>query len=206
MGQPRKQRVVVAISGAGRSLQRLIDFAKDEHAAYTIIGVISSNPSALGNAIAPKNQLPIFIGKFDKSLDQIAFQSWLNQHQPDWIALAGFLKPFPLNHTFAPRTINIHPSLLPRHGGKGMYGHHVHEAVIKNRDQVTGATVHFATSEYDKGRIIAQVRIAVNTDDPKSLADAVFRAECDLYPKVLDQLARGALPLPGEEIYRYDFA
>jgi folate-dependent phosphoribosylglycinamide formyltransferase PurN len=120
----------------------------------------------------------------------------LHEVSADWLALCGFLKVFPLFPEYRDRTVNIHPALLPRHGGRGMYGQHVHSAVLKAGDTASGATVHYVTEAYDEGATIAQVAVPVEPNDtPEALAARVFKAECQLYPQVINSLVAGALPL-----------
>jgi len=92
--------------------------------------------------------------------------------------------------------VNIHPALLPKYGGKGMYGHHVHEAVLKNKDKESGPTVHLVNEIYDNGKILEQMKVPVLSDDtPDTLAARVLEQEHKLYPRVLDKLIKGKCEL-----------
>jgi phosphoribosylglycinamide formyltransferase-1 len=185
------KKIAVAISGSGRTLKNLIAKSKSSDASYKVTCVISSNKNIYGNQIAQHNNLPLFIGDFrqhTREKNSLALCAFLEKQGPDLVALAGFLASFPLDHKVKERVINIHPALLPLHGGKGMYGGHVHEAVIAAGDLFSGATVHKVTEEYDKGRILGQAKVRVATKDPEALADMVFEAECDLYPKILNRI------------------
>ena len=187
--------VVVAISGGGRTLANLL--AREAQFAYKIVGVISSSPSCRGNVIAQQAGLPLFVGDFSPATGhQTAEQlrPWLEECGAKMIALGGFLKVFPLNHPLAARVVNIHPALLPKFGGRGMYGERVHAAVIAHGEKESGATIHQVNERYDEGRIMAQVVIAIAGDEtPHSLAAKVFAAECDLYPQALHKIASGLL-------------
>src|SRR5690606_21183809 len=110
----------------------------------------------------------------------------------DLVTLAGFLARVDIPPDFVLRVMNIHPSLIPAFCGKGMYGHHVHEAVLARGCKVSGCTVHFADSEYDHGPIITQKCVPVeSTDTPSTLAARVFEAECEAYPEAIRLFAEG---------------
>lgn len=195
---PRKaaevKNVAVGVSGSGRSLE---NFLSQPSPAYQIAGVIASRPDCRGAAIARDAKLPLFIGDFsptrrDATAD--ALYQWLADHQIDLVALAGFLKVFPVRSGWTTRVINIHPALLPKFGGQGMYGNHVHAAVLASGDQKTGATIHYVDGRYDEGRILTQTVVEVQaTDTVETLATRVFAAECLLYPDALAKIARGEL-------------
>lgn len=184
--------VVVAISGSGRSLINLLE--RQTTLNYKIVGVISSNPDCMGNQIALDHDLPLFIDSFKKDFDDRKLQVWLAATNTHWIALAGFLRRFPRLPEFHNRVINIHPSLLPAYGGKGMYGDRVHKAVFEQNESNSGATIHFVNETYDDGPIIAQISVDITQEnDPQEIAQKVFKAECSLYPQVLDKLVTGTL-------------
>lgn len=202
MSKPtEKARIVVAISGGGRSLANLVRHAQTDAAKYRIVGVISSNAECSGNCIAHAATVPLYIGKFTSDTNQEPLYEWLRHQRPDWIALAGFLKPFPLDHDWQDKVINIHPALLPAFGGKGMYGLNVHKAVIAAGEATTGATIHRVTRNYDEGPILARTIIPVATTDPAILAQEVFAAESQLYPACLDKLATGEIPMANDQIW-----
>jgi phosphoribosylglycinamide formyltransferase-1 len=112
-------------------------------------------------------------------------------HSPRLVCLAGWLHLLPIPDDFRQRVLNIHPSLLPSFGGKGMYGHHVHEAVLRSGVTESGCTIHFADDTYDTGPIVLQKRVPVLVGDtPETLAARVFAAECEAYPEAIAQVAR----------------
>lgn len=190
-------RIAVAVSGAGRSLRNLLDHQE----GYAVAGVISSSSKAGANEIAAEAGLPLFLGDFRQDLSE-DLRTWLRAERIDWIALAGFLKPFPSLPEFTGHIVNIHPALLPQHGGKGMYGMHVHRAVIAAGDAFSGATVHFVNESYDEGQIIAQAKVSTAaTRSAEELAQKVFEAECSLYPRVLQGLCQGRLPLQQGQVW-----
>lgn len=125
----------------------------------------------------------------------------LHSHGVDLIALAGYMKrvPPPVVAAFRNRIVNIHPALLPGFGGPGMYGMHVHEAVIAAGAARSGASVHIVDEEYDRGPVLLQREVPVDpADTPATLAAKVLRVEHELYPEAIRRIARGSLKLPAE--------
>ncbi len=119
----------------------------------------------------------------------------LREHRIDWVVLAGYLKLVDIPPAFNGRVVNIHPALLPKHGGPGLYGHFVHEAVLKAGDKVSGCTVHLCDSRYDTGPIVLQREVPVLPGDtPDSLAARVFEAEREAFPQALRKLLSGWRP------------
>lgn len=117
------------------------------------------------------------------------------------VVLAGFLSRILIPDDFSGRVMNIHPALIPAFCGQGMYGHHVHEAVIARGCKVTGCTVHFCDNEYDHGPIILQRTVPVLDDDtPETLATRVFEAECAAYPEAINLFAAGCLKIEGQRV------
>lgn len=202
----QKIPVAVAVSGGGRSLKNLL--AHQASAPWTVACVISSSSDCGAVAIAHEHHLPLFVGDFGKSSrDQTgtALADFLKTHHINWIVLAGFLKLFPTLDAWKNRVINIHPALLPKFGGKGMHGHHVHEAVLAASEKVSGATVHFVNERYDEGAAIAQIEVPVKAGDtPDDLAARIFAAECQLLPWTLTELCEQRLPLASREIKRME--
>jgi folate-dependent phosphoribosylglycinamide formyltransferase PurN len=188
-------KVAVGVSGGGRTLSNLLSH-QSHSSGYEVIGVFSSNSESPGLALAESLGLATLFDPFAKAaqIDRSGahpIYSWLDMIGANFVALAGFLRPFPINQSWDKRVINIHPSLLPKFGGKGMYGLAVHQAVIASNESQSGATIHFVTEEYDQGAIISQASVPVTPDDTaESLAAKVFAAECQLYPQVLRQLAK----------------
>jgi phosphoribosylglycinamide formyltransferase-1 len=128
----------------------------------------------------------------------------LDDHRADLIALAGYLKhvPRPVVARYRHRIVNIHPALLPSFGGAGMYGHHVHEAVIASGARVSGATVHLVDEEYDRGPILLQRTVEVlPSDTPESLAARVLTVEHEIYPLALSALAEGRVVIDGQRAW-----
>lgn len=196
--EQRKARVAVFISGGGSNLQALIDGTKAGILAAEIVLVVSSSSKAYGLTRAKNEGIETFVFKPKKfsSPDEAASHllALLKEKEVDYIALAGYLRLLPsqIVKAFPKRIVNIHPALLPKFGGKGMYGHHVHEAVIAAGEKESGVTVHLVDEIYDHGKILAQVRVPVLPDDtPETLAQRVLEQEHKLYPRVLHKLIRG---------------
>ena len=125
-----------------------------------------------------------------RDFDDQVFEK-IKKINPDLIVLAGFLKKISLKYInfFSKKIINIHPSLLPKYGGKGMYGMHIHKKVIDSNDKETGITIHFVSQEYDSGEIIFQKKITVNKEDNASLIEKkVHNLEYEYYPKIIASL------------------
>ncbi|UCC73148.1 MAG: phosphoribosylglycinamide formyltransferase [Gemmatimonadota bacterium] len=197
--------VAVFASGGGTNLQSLLDMFGAEGSpdpACRIALVVSDRPGIGALDRADKAKVPKAVvppkeyesgEAFGKALLEV-----LGERGIDIIALAGYLKLVPANvvRAYRGRIINIHPGPLPTFGGSGMWGHHVHEAVLKSGVAVSGPTIHFVDERYDTGPIIAQWPVPVMTGDtPDSLAARVLKYEHRLYPAVLGALARGEIEL-----------
>lgn len=125
----------------------------------------------------------------DRPKDVQRVESLLAEYRIDWVVLAGYLHLLPIPAAYAGRAVNIHPALLPDFGGHGMYGHKVHEAVLKAGKDLSGCTVHLCDDQYDRGKILLQLTCPVLPGDtPETLADRVFVQECKAYPMALQRL------------------
>jgi len=196
-------RTAVFLSGGGRTLENLIRGTRDETRFPARIElVISTNPESHGLAIATAAGIPTrVIVKKGKTVEQFSdeISSELDAVRPDLICLAGFLCFYQIPDRYQGKIINIHPALLPAFGGKGMYGHFVHEAVLEHGCKVSGCTVHFADNVYDHGPIIVQRTVPVlETDTPDTLAARVFEQEKIAYPEAVRLFAQGRLVLEGK--------
>ncbi|MBM3963268.1 MAG: phosphoribosylglycinamide formyltransferase [Planctomycetes bacterium] len=175
---PRRPRLAVLLSGSGRTLQNLIDRIADGRLHASIAGVGSNRADAFGLQRALDHGL-----EARTLANASATWSWIAELDVDLVVLAGYLRLLPIEPDFAGRVINIHPSLLPRHGGKGMHGERVHDAVLAAGDKESGCTVHQCDDRYDEGRVLLQARVPVLAGDtPTTLAARVFAAECEAYP------------------------
>lgn len=206
MSAPHRAKIAVAVSGGGRSLANFLARQAEPAMRYEVGAVIASRPDCKAVMIANDHRLPLFVGNFapaQRAHTATELVSWLESHGIAWVALAGFLKIYPVTRGWEGRVVNIHPALLPAFGGKGMYGDRVHDAVIGAAARESGATVHFVNDHYDEGAAIAQIVVPVHPgDDAHTLADRVFAAECRLYPDVMSRLIGGELPRSGGLVER----
>jgi phosphoribosylglycinamide formyltransferase 1 len=197
--------IAVCLSGGGTTLQNLVDRIAAGSLRTSVVQVVSSKPNVVGVERALKANLPVecierkeFAGieEFSRATFDVIRQSGAKL-----VCLAGYLQLLQIPDDFAQRVINIHPSLLPAFGGKGMYGHHVHKAVLESGTKFTGCTVHFADNEYDQGPIVAQSVVAIDPDDTAdTLALRVNRAEFDLYPTVIEAFAENRVRVEGRKV------
>jgi phosphoribosylglycinamide formyltransferase-1 len=190
----RPARVAVLLSGSGRTLANFLERQATGELPVELVGVVSSRRDVRGVAIAREAGLPVAVIRrrdhADVAAHNQAIADWLEPRRPEIIALAGYLCYFMRPAWFAGPVVNIHPALLPRHGGQGMYGDRVHQAVLAAGDTESGCTVHHVDDQYDHGKIIAQQTVPVRPDDDVDrLAARVFAAECELYPRILAELA-----------------
>lgn len=202
---PSPLKVAVLISGSGRTLKNFIDLAARGELPIDIRLVVSSSAKAGGLDHARAAGIPtrvVLRSKYDtdRHYGDAVFAP-CRETGVDYVVMAGFMKLAPVPDDFAGRVVNIHPALIPAFCGHGMYGRHVHEAVLAYGAKVTGVTVHFVDNEYDAGPIIWQQPVPVFDDDtPQSLADRVFATELDAYPHVLRLLATGRVTLDGRRV------
>ncbi len=183
-------RFAVLASGRGSNLEALFRALAD-HASAEIVLVASDRAGA--KALERAADRGVATAVVDPA-DARAMIERLEAHAVDWIVLAGYLKRIPtaVVERWRGRILNIHPALLPRFGGQGMYGMNVHRAVIEAGDRESGATVHIVDEEYDRGPVVAQRRVAVEPDDtPETLAARVLEVEHRLLPAVVAAAAEG---------------
>ncbi|MFG0249548.1 MAG: phosphoribosylglycinamide formyltransferase [Phycisphaeraceae bacterium JB051] len=195
-------KLAVLLSGSGRTLQNIADAIADGKLDAEITTVISSLPDVYGLTRAEKLGLPTHIIRRKDYADLQAFAdaNWqlIRDSGADYVCLAGYMTLLPVPRDFVNRVINIHPALLPSFGGKGMYGHHVHEAVIEHGAKVSGCTVHFCDDTYDTGPILVQrVCPVLADDDADVLADRVFEQETIAYIEALEALCQGRVSIDG---------
>ncbi len=189
-------RVAVLLSGSGRTLANLFTRIDAGDLDLEIVAVVSSRGQVRGIEIARERGIAWSVFPRRKFSHVVAhnqaINEWLAPHRPEMIVLAGYLCFYTAPTDFFGPVVNMHPALLPKFGGKGFYGDRVHQAVLDAGDLQSGCTVHLVDDQYDTGRILEQQTVPVLPgDDVRSLADRVFFAECELFPRVLEQLALG---------------
>ncbi len=193
--------IAVFGSGRGSNLQAILSAMKrGEIPGAHIRFVLSNNSSAGILELARMNNIPAFhmsrmqCASEEDFVDRLL--SVLVENDVNCIVLAGYMKKIPARviHRFRNSIINIHPALLPKFGGDGMYGSRVHEAVIASGEKFSGATVHLVDEEYDHGRVVLQKRVSVEPNEtPETLAAKVLEIEHDIFPKAIRMLAEGKL-------------
>jgi formyltetrahydrofolate-dependent phosphoribosylglycinamide formyltransferase len=191
-------RLGVLISGGGRTLLNLLESIKRGELNAEVSVVISSLSTVAGVERARNAGLPVKVIRRKDHPDLEAFSAKLDEElaaaNVDLVVQGGWLCLWKIPPRYENRVMNIHPALLPSFGGKGMWGHHVHEAVLAAGCKVSGCTVHFCTNEYDRGPIIVQRTCPVQDDDtPDTLAERVFEQECLAYPEAIRFFAEGRL-------------
>lgn len=186
----KKFTLVIFASGSGSNAVKIIEYAKKHH-IFTVKAVFSNNKNAPVLQKASEKQIEITAFTRDEFYHSNKIKDQLNQIAPDLIVLAGFMWIFPqfILDQFPGKVINIHPSLLPKYGGKGMYGDHVHKAVLANREKQSGITIHYVNEHYDEGQIIAQYETNIDQQETlESLKKKIQQLEHHYYPHVIHQI------------------
>jgi phosphoribosylglycinamide formyltransferase-1 len=203
------KKIGVLVSGGGSNLQALIDAAGNRDIPAEIGVVISSKPEVYALERARQNHIPhrVIDHRFYASSREFskAILDCLTEYKIDLICLAGFLRILDscVTEAYPRRIINIHPALLPAFGGKGMYGHHVHEAVIASGVKYSGATVHLVTPETDVGPIVCQGLVEVDDNDtPETLAGKVLQIEHRIYPRAVKLILNDSIVIDGLRVKR----
>ena len=182
-----KKRIAIFASGKGSNAKAIIDYFKNSE-TIAVSMIATNNPNAGVLAIAKENNINTFIFSREELQNEASFLAHISDI--DYIVLAGFLWLIPsyLVKHFPNRIINIHPALLPKFGGKGMYGMRVHEAVHVAQEVETGITIHFVNEHYDEGTYIMQQKVSITIHDtPESIANKVLQLEHYWYPKAVEQ-------------------
>ena len=195
-------RLAVLLSGGGTTLANLVKKIDAGELKAEVAVAISSNKPAYEKLLSRDLGVPAHLIMRKVYEDTAGFSDAIfkiiDDADVDLVCLAGFLSLLKIPDRYAYRVLNIHPALLPAFGGKGMYGQHVHEAVIDAGCKVSGCTVHFADQTYDTGPILVQRTCPVLPDDtPDTLAARVFEQECLAYPQAIRLFAEGRIELDG---------
>ncbi len=202
-----KKNLAVFISGSGTNFEAIQKDINQKKINASIKLLISSNPNAPALKKAEKYKIDIYI---IQQKNHVTYNNYVNEilktlkrYNIDYIILAGFLKKIPeevIKH-YKMKIINVHPALLPKFGGRGMYGIHVHEAVINAKEKETGATVHFVDEKYDHGPIIMQKKFKVlNTDTPLILQKRVLKGEHQILPYVVKLLCEEKIKIKNNHV------
>jgi phosphoribosylglycinamide formyltransferase-1 len=186
-----KSRLAIFASGSGSNAEAIMNYFQN-HSMVEVGAVASNKADAFVLTRAKKFNIPTKVfdrNQFHES-DQVI--KWLQEQRITHIVLAGFLLLIPekLIHAFPDKIVNIHPSLLPKFGGKGMYGMNVHEAVAAAKESESGPTIHLVNAHYDEGKILAQFKCEISpTDDAHAVAEKVLKLEHEHYPREIEKWA-----------------
>jgi formyltetrahydrofolate-dependent phosphoribosylglycinamide formyltransferase len=196
----QRARIAVLASGGGSNLQAILDHFErlGERRGGDVVVVVSDRQNAGALERAQRRAIPTALLPSKTRTDVPTLDALVDTHAVDLLVLTGFLRLVPQTviRRFLGRAINVHPALLPAFGGTGMYGQHVHKAVLESGARVTGVTAHFVNEVYDSGRIIAQWPVPVfPSDDSATLAARVLRVEHLVFPRVVDAVASGRTTL-----------
>jgi phosphoribosylglycinamide formyltransferase-1 len=190
MLQQTKKNIAIFASGTGTNAANIIQyFSKKQSANISLI--VCNNPQAGVLKIAKTNNIPALIINKEKFFKGNAYMPELKNAEINFIVLAGFLWKIPSSiiHAYSNKIINIHPALLPKHGGKGMYGNFVHEAVLLAKEKESGITIHFVDELYDNGKIIFQTTCPVyENDTAETLAKRIHELEYKYFPKIIEDV------------------
>lgn len=182
-------KIVILASGSGSNAENIITFFKAKE-VITISAIVTNRKEAGVIGRSFRLQTPLFyFNKF--AFENGLVTDFLKNLNPDLIVLAGFLAKIPIDmvQAFPNRIINIHPALLPKHGGKGMFGNHVHQAVKDNKESETGITIHYVNEHYDEGAIIHQAKVNLTGKETvDEIAQKVHQLEYKHFPEIIEKL------------------
>ncbi len=183
------KNIVLFASGSGTNAENII-LHFNKSTLVKVVAVFCNNSNAQVLEKAKKHNVPAVVFS-KKALDSYDLELKLTFFRPDLIVLAGFLLKFPTSiiEKFSNKIINIHPALLPKYGGKGMYGKHVHKAVLENKETETGISIHYVNEHYDEGNIIFQQNISIlDCETPEAVAEKVHYLEQKHFPEVIEKI------------------
>lgn len=186
-------RIAIFASGNGSNAQRIIEYFAENTQVKVECVIYNVRDAFVAERAKMLGVEARYFGRKD-FYENGSVRLFLKEHQIDWIVLAGFLwlVPGDLLEDFPQHIINIHPALLPNYGGKGMYGRHVHEAVVANCEKESGITIHLVDDHYDKGQVLFQAKCALAPDEtPDSLAAKVHELEYEYFPQVIAKTLLG---------------
>ena len=188
------KNIVVFASGSGTNAENIIEYFKNKNSGK-VIAIFSNNPTAKVLEKAKKHQVDTFVFSKEEFKSELILQK-LKELRPDLIVLAGFLLHFPVNiiKEYPNKIINIHPALLPKYGGKGMYGMKVHQSILENKEVETGITIHYVNEHYDEGKIIFQKDVSVeDCKTAEEIAIKIHELEQQYFPGVIESLLESCL-------------
>lgn len=185
------KKIAIFASGSGSNAQNIIEYFKGNRNVI-VDSLWSNNENAYALIRAERLGVETFTFGRDEFYNSIDVLEELSDRKIDLIVLAGFLWLVPRNLTEEFTIINIHPALLPKYGGKGMYGKYVHEAIVKNKEKESGITIHYVNERYDEGNIVFQATCDIEKGDtPDSVAQKVHELEYEHYPRIIEEVVLG---------------
>jgi len=182
-------RLAIFASGGGSNADKICEYFH-QHSGISVACIVSNKANAGVRDIASKHHVPFEYLTNDEFAEGQEVIKTCKSHQVDAIILAGFLRKIPISliKAFSNRIINIHPALLPKYGGKGMYGRHVHQAVYDSKEKTSGPTIHLVNENYDEGAILFQAEVELTSgDQPKEIAKKVLQLEHKYYAPVIEE-------------------
>lgn len=183
-----KQKIAIFLSGTGSNARTICNYFR-EHDRIEVALLLSNKESSGAQKISDEYGMPFIIFNREQFYQSDEVISQLSYYKINTLVLAGFLWLIPSNliEKYPNNIINIHPALLPKYGGKGMHGKFVHEAVWQNKENVSGITIHLCNAEYDKGKILFQKEVLINSEDtPEDIAKKVLALEHHYFPMVIE--------------------
>jgi phosphoribosylglycinamide formyltransferase 1 len=191
----KKARIAVFASGSGSNAEKIFEYFKN-HQSISVDLLLSNNPQAFALQRAEKYGVHTYVFSRDEFYQSEKVSEYLKHKGITHIVLAGFmwLVPSHLLAAYPQQIVNIHPALLPKYGGKGMYGMHVHKAVIAAGEKESGITIHMVNEKYDEGKVLFQARCEITADyTPEDLAEKIHILEHQHYPKVIEGFVMAGL-------------
>ena len=183
------KKILLFASGTGSNVENIIHHFKNHH-DIIVVGVLTNNPNAKVLDKAKNHNIPTLIFNREQLTDGFVFDK-IAELKPDLIVLAGFLWKMPeeIVKAYPNKIINIHPALLPKYGGKGMYGIKVHQTVLDNKEKETGITIHYVNEHYDEGEFIFQQKVAIeDCKTPEEVADKIHEIEHKYFPIIIEKI------------------
>lgn len=193
-----KNRIVIFASGNGTNAENIIKYFQRTQFAEVVL-VLSNKKNAKVLERAKNLDVKSLAFSKDELLSKDGVLKILKESKPQMIVLAGFLLKFPeiILKEFPNKVINIHPALLPKYGGKGMYGELIHQKVVENKEKESGITIHFVNENYDEGSIISQKKVTLsNTETAETVAEKIHDLEYEWFPKIIEEVLRSPHPNP----------
>ena len=184
-------KIAIFASGAGSNARQIIEYLRKKNSSIQVDCIICNKENAGVLEVSRALNVPFFYFTNDLFVSGTELQNHLNNRGVEWIVLAGFLRkiaPSMIN-AFKDKIINIHPSLLPSYGGKGMYGDYVHQAVLEAKEKESGISIHLVNEKFDEGRILFQKSCKIDADETvESLSKKIHELEHQYYPRVIEAI------------------